>query len=183
MHTTATLIAAAVAPARASYVARCVELADRHIIRVCEQLAADEWNLDAYCPRSNLDRADYKRSQAVRAFAESITERDLRPGQNQYSPRDTNFRKVAPLKVQAVIESTRKAADAIFDAYIGKLVVKLAGEPVVDAFLADSRPLWAGSTLVVKRADCSVERWSTKTIINVSVHGKLFNQFPTRKVK
>jgi len=42
--------------------------------------------------------------------------------------------------------------------------------------------MWDGST-VIYHTQAGMVRWATQTIINVSVLGKLFNQFPTRLIK
>ena len=81
------------------------------------------------------------------------------------------------------IEMSAKDAEQSFDAYAAKMVGKI-GEDVMAAELkCGSGNVWTRSTLIVTRKDGSVEKWNTSMIVNFSVHGKMFNQFPTRKAK
>lgn len=66
-----------------------------------------------------------------------------------------------------------------FDSYVGKLAGKI-GKVVVSATLCGDP--WTGSILTVTDSNGVTEKWATRIIINVSIHGKLFNQFPTRKL-
>lgn len=70
--------------------------------------------------------------------------------------------------------------NASFNAYVFKLATKITG--VKAARLADSTAIWRGSTLIVTMNDGTEQRWVTTMILNRSVLGKLFNQWPTRRV-
>ena len=43
--------------------------------------------------------------------------------------------------------------------------------------------MWGYSVLTVTKEDGSVERWKTQQIMNISVLGLLFAQWPSRKMK
>ena len=62
--------------------------------------------------------------------------------------------------------------------YVAKLTEKVGA---CDA-AAVTGELWQESLLVVRKGE-TVERWKTQQILNFSVYGKAFNQWPTRKVK
>lgn len=76
-------------------------------------------------------------------------------------------------------EATR-AANTDFDSYLHKLDGKIGAE-IAKAALRGR--LWDGSRLHVVLRDGSQQLWDTKCILNQSVYGKLFNQWPTRQVK
>jgi len=78
------------------------------------------------------------------------------------------------------IKQAKEDAAAQYDAFVAKLVVKI-GE-VEDAKLVGNH-VWSFSILSVTKKDGTTQNWKTQQIINVSKYGKLFNQWPTRKVK
>lgn len=73
-----------------------------------------------------------------------------------------------------------RAAGDSYDAWVYKLVQKI-GKPVTQADVTGDP--WTGSTISVTTNDGEQQRWDTKMIINRSKLGKMFNQFPTRRVK
>lgn len=78
------------------------------------------------------------------------------------------------------LDGYRRAAEAEVDSYVIKLAGKI-GKPVVSGSV--NGDLWQGSTLTVAIAGSTEsQRWTTKCIINQSCLGKLFNQWPTRRL-
>jgi hypothetical protein len=67
-----------------------------------------------------------------------------------------------------------------YTAFIQKLEGKVGAHT---AAALDGSHVWGFSILTVTKADGTVEKWKTEQIINVSVLGKVFNQWPSRKVK
>jgi len=67
-----------------------------------------------------------------------------------------------------------------YDSWVYKLVQKI-GKPVTQADVTGDP--WTGSTISVTTNDGEQQIWDTKMIINRSKLGKMFNQFPTRRVK
>jgi hypothetical protein len=65
--------------------------------------------------------------------------------------------------------------------YASKLTAKV-GE-ASNASLTVSSDVWGLSVLTVTKPDGSIKRWRTQVIVNCSVLGKNFNQFPTRLLK
>lgn len=76
-----------------------------------------------------------------------------------------------------LLNATRAATAASFDAYVTKLESKV-GECQSASVMGD---LWARSVLTVTKDD-AVEHWSTQMIVNVSGLGNPYNQWPTRKI-
>jgi hypothetical protein len=83
--------------------------------------------------------------------------------------------------VEHKVGQVRAATAADFDAYVCKLNTKV-GEHTAAALVFETNYLWSNSTIDVSKLDGTVERWNTKTIVNCSVLGLVFNQWPTRKV-
>ncbi len=90
-----------------------------------------------------------------------------------------------PQRMASSVAWARKCAGEDVDSFAAKLIRKV-GEGVVgvEARVAgvDSDP-WARSTLIVTKADGNVEYWLTQRVQKTSTRGKLFFQWPTRKLK
>lgn len=172
------IILAAIESERAPTIARAVVRAQAGVNNVLHNLEAAGWNMDRAYPRPHgrMSRAEYTRAGDARAFAASITrnvvDRTYRLGEAYI---------VAPSEplVQSYIDSVRVSIDLNFDDYAAKLAAKV-GE--ITAAKLTGGPLWQSSILTVTRPDGSVERWKTQMILNVSSLGRLFNQWPTRKL-
>ena len=80
--------------------------------------------------------------------------------------------------VERLIEEAGQDAAASFDAYVAKLTAKVG--PCEQAGVEGA--LWQRSRLSVRKGPV-VEQWITQQILNFSVYGKAFNQWPTRKCK
>lgn len=81
-------------------------------------------------------------------------------------------------QIERHLQRVQVEAGKSFDAYVAKLISKV-GE--CDSATVEGA-LWQHSILTVRKGE-AVERWKTQQIINVSVLGKLFNQWPTRLLK
>lgn len=77
------------------------------------------------------------------------------------------------------VKEARRNAAHQYESFICKLEDKIGGHS--EAVLEGSH-IWGYSILTVTTPE-GVQRWKTQTIINVSKLGKLFNQYPSRKVK
>jgi hypothetical protein len=76
------------------------------------------------------------------------------------------------------ISSARQAASDSYDAYVAKMISKV-GE-VTKANMQTASHVWGYSVLEVTTITGDEQIWTTQQIVNCSVHGKLFNQWPTR---
>lgn len=172
-------IETAVSPRRTANVERAVGIASRRVELAMEDLAAAGFDLNVAAPMPNgmMGRAQYRQAQALRVFLSSITERVSE------SPCRARFDPVIVRRSEAgvahYLAAVADAAGAEFDAYVAKLSAKVGA--TVSASLDDA-PLWNGSRLSVVLPDGTAQVWKTSMILNVSVLGKLFNQWPTRLV-
>ena len=78
------------------------------------------------------------------------------------------------------IASYRRAAHAEVDSFVVKLAHKI-GKPVTSVKILGS--LWEQSFLTVVTEDGETQKWTTRCILNCSVLGKLFSQWPTRRAR
>lgn len=173
------LIAAAVFPQKDEAVSRVVGqfsvMVDKALARLAD--AGNDLNVLYPMPKSVWD-ASYKETKAKRGFIESITTFD--PNRPTRRLSDPNIRLADADRVARFLDGIRKAAEVDFDQYVAKLSKKV-GDDVADAKIVGY--VWNHSILTITKADGSTENWHTQQIVNVSKLGKLFNQWPTRKMK
>jgi hypothetical protein len=180
-------IEAAVAPLKAEAMDRAEKFGREQVAKVYALLAAADWKVNAVAPYPNsirMGRKEYMMAKGRRNFIDSLTTtRDeggkdingifIRYDQSEYTVRACSE------AVERVVQNARKNAAAQYDAFVGKLVMKVGAH---DSATLTGSHVWGFSTLTVARGPVT-ERWKTQMILNVSKLGKLFNQFPTRKVK
>ena len=173
-------IAQAVEPRRTASIERARAAAAKSIEAAYADLESNGWDLDKAAPGPNgrMSRVDYKMAQAKHNFYATITIA------NPNAPRRIRMTDPRPViasdeRISIVLARVEREASEQFDAYIGKLTGKI-GETTAASI--NNSPLWNGSVLTVTKPDGTTEQWKTKMIINVSSLGKLFNQWPTRRV-
>lgn len=172
-------IEAAVAPLKADAIERAAKAFDAHVERVLAHMEACGWDLDVAYPRANsrMSRAEYMIAQGKHGFAASLT----RAAKTSRSFNEPNIRYRADDRIAQARQGVQDATAASYDAFVAKLVGKV-GDGVEAADL-DGNHVWGRSTLTVRKAAGKVERWKTQMIVNVSCLGKVFNQWPSRKVR
>jgi hypothetical protein len=179
-------IAAAVAPLKDRAIAGATEAAKKQIERIHAKLAEHGWDVDKAAPRGRSmkdSKAVYRQKNAEHQLFWAVTE--LVPRTTYAVNPPSIMRPSAEREAKFIAEAQADAA-AQYEAFVAKLTAKvtesLGSEPVA-AELFSMGGVWGYSTVRVTAADGRVENWKTQQIINVSVLGKLFNQWPTRKVK
>jgi hypothetical protein len=173
-------IEAAVSPLRTDAVVRAETDATTLANRLLAELEAAGWDLNTVAPRPTTDmsRATYKSYQRRRAqFAMVARYAGAAVLRNRNSPeiyaRDDE-------RVAKFVQQCKEAAAASYDAFVAKLSAKIGD--CTSATLSGNH-VWGRSTLTVTKPDGATERWHTQQIVNQSVLGLLFNQWPTRKGK
>jgi len=171
-------IANAVAPIKQASIDAAVEATKEMIARFTAELEKANWDLNLAFPRPNGfgSRSAYMQKKAARDFASSL----VRTVDPSYRPNQPVFVRMCDESIARVLSAAAKDAAAQYEAYVAKLVNKI-GE-CNSAEMGYNNGVWFDSNLVVTKGDTK-EVWNTKCIINRSVHGKVFNQFPTRKRK
>jgi hypothetical protein len=169
-------IQTAVSPLRAEAIARSVESMRAAIERcVSENPVGSEFSAKFPRLNRNTSRRAYAEARAARSGAGAcvsvkaadyrITSAEFVVGRNEAG-------------IESLLAGAEATAAAAFDAYVAKLSAKV-GECDAASVVG---PLWTGSVLTVSKG-ATIERWTTRMIVNVSCLGKLFNQFPTRLAK
>lgn len=127
-------------------------------------------DLDVFAPSPNsrMSRVEYRMAGVKRAFYQMHTD-----GKGK-------DRKLSVAKRKEYIEQAEKHARDDYMAWVAKMTEKI-GKPVTKAKMTGSP--WTGSKLEVETAAGESQTWTTKMIINQSKYEKLFNQFPSRKLK
>jgi len=173
-----TVIAEAVAPLKAVAVERANEAINHRISEALADLEAHGFDLEkcAPYPSTRLGAAQYRAALAYNTFLRSLTN-STSSSRRLGSP---DIRVAEQAYIDIVVNIAESDAAAQFDAFVNKLETKV-GEVVAAELKGDA--IWNNSWLTVTKADGAVETWHTKIILNVSKHGKLFNQWPTRKTK
>lgn len=172
-------IEAAVAPLEADAVGRAEKYARARVADFVSKLEAAGWdvNLVAPYPSSNgiskfeywVKMDDYQVCGEITKWRE-ITAHHGRPC----------LVDLVPAGVESYVTRIKKQAAEEYQLFVKKLVAKIGDVLAADL---DGNHVWSSSTLTVRKADGSVERWFTQQIVNVSCRGKYFNQWPTRKLK
>jgi len=176
------LIEQAVLPLKEQAIKHAEEYALATIENIRKELEANDWQDRKIAPYPsyssglsgiayNLALARYHLVQSLVSWCEST--RSNIPG---VIHRCT----INPVKCQHFIKETKENAAAQYLAFVQKLNVKIG--PVTSATLEGSH-VWDYSFLHVTKEDGIQETWKTQMIVNVSKLGKVFNQFPTRKMK
>jgi hypothetical protein len=168
----------AVFPLKAKAVEAAEQRALEKIASVMDDLSANGWDLNVCAPRPHgmMSRAAYKQAAAkvtLYASLTSATATSLRHGQPDIRVRN-------PLGEANLVAMFRMSAAASFDAYVAKLNLKI-GE-CASATLRPLAGVWGYSELDVVTVNGVAQTWRTQMILNCSVLGTLFNQWPTRQV-
>lgn len=174
-------LSAATETQRAEYIIRIQDSFLANLNRAEAELVAGGMDVRkiAPFPHGNMSREQYRKDEARFKYFRKITTTDeTKP--RSLSMRDPDFVVLKPEVREEIKAQATRAANEDFDGYLGKLSAKIGAE-IKTATLAGA--LWDGSILKVEISDGSTQYWSTRCIINQSVYGKLFNQWPTRLQK
>lgn len=168
----------AVSPLKEMAIARSVAAMEKRVAEAVKALEEANWDAQivAPYPKSNCSRGEYQARLAYYNFIRSITNY-TKATRRMNEP---EIRVYDEVRVKVLLQKAREFAAAEYESYVAKLNAKI-GEVEKAELLGNS--VWNYSILVVTKKDGTVERWKTQIIVNVSSLGKLFNQWPTRKMK
>jgi len=156
-------VATAVAPLKADAIDRAEQVARNIAKDVQTKLDAGHRFILPMQEMLKLSGLDYERYKLNQHFYYSLTLDN----------------KISDKKFKAFIAMYRADAAAQYDAFVLKLVGKVG--PCISATL-DGNHVWGYSILTVTKTN-TTERWKTQQIVNTSKLGKLFNQWPSRRMK
>lgn len=171
-------IAAAVAPLKQGAQDYAEQCARRQCDRMLATLEEAGWDMQiAYpFPNGRMGRAEYTLAKEDHYLCSRITKSTLDFSRRHGAP---DPRTINPEGLEQYVAEVRKEAALSFEAYVEKLVEKVGP---VDAASVCGNALWNFSVLTVQK-NGTTEQWKTQQIVNVSKLGRLFNQWPTRKMK
>jgi hypothetical protein len=173
--TTQNAIAIAVEPIKQASIDAAIEATHEVIAAYKERLEAANWDLDVAFPRPshNTSRATYMAMKARHDFASSLVRSTVSCRRRS----EPNLVEWCEEGVARVVKNAADDAAFQYEAYVVKLIKKVgACDSAVMGFM---NGVWYDSNLVVIKGGAK-EVWNTKCIVNRSVYGKVFNQFPTR---
>jgi hypothetical protein len=177
-------VAVSVETLREAAIARAAEFSQKKIDSVKKQLEEGNWDREVVAPYPDILRNsredDYRRKHAFYNLVRRLTESTNTSGYRSF--RDKNdFCVMSDKGCEKFIQDNKEMAAIQYDAFVIKLIGKVG--PVVKAECASHAGVWGRSTLTVTQKDGKVQNWLTQQIINYSVLGTAYNQWPTRKVK
>jgi len=172
-------IETAVMPLKDAAIARADKEAHALVERVRADLEKHAWDFAAAAPypRSlHMSRRDYLMGVSKYKLYAALT----RSTNAILRPKEPHIVTMHADKIAKFIQEAKENAADQYEAFVAKLCGKV-GE--VESATLSGDHVWSYSLLKVTKPDGATETWKTRMIINVSKLGKLFNQWPTRKVK
>lgn len=143
------------------------------------ELMAADWDANIVAPypsNTRVSRSEWQRARERYALLRRLTEWVA----SSRHPSDPEIVVFNQERVERFISEARENAAAQYELFIRKLETKV-GEHV--AATLEGNHVWGYSLLHVTKGDGTTETWKTQQIVNVSKLSKVFNQWPTRKVK
>lgn len=174
-------IAQAVEPLRQDAMASATEYARKLAATMAANIEHAGWDINvAYPhPRGTLGRAEYKRAAMLCQLAQYFTKTDEVKHSVCRRPSDPHYVVLDQAGIDRYVEEARKDASAQYDLFIAKLEEKVGAH---SGATLNGNHVWGHSILMVVTPS-GIQHWKTQQIINTSVLGKVFNQWPTRLVK
>lgn len=178
-----TPIGLAVEPLRAEAIRYAGDQAKKFADKFLKKFEEAGSDAQTFCPYPcsiNCSREEYQNKLAKRSLLMSLTSPVKTDRYGSRRMNDPEPRVRSKELIETFVQNAELDAAMQYDMFVLKLVEK-AGEHV-KADLTGNH-IWSESYLRVEDKDGNVTTWKTQTIINFSKYGKMFNQFPTRKVK
>lgn len=175
------LITEAIKPMKESAITLAENRMKAVIDKTLEGLQATNWDRKLYAPLSksfNISKTQYRQEREKYYFVQRIT-KSLKPC---LSPNEPDFCEISQEGIAKLMKDAKEEAGFTFEKFTCKLSQKI-GENVVSVKAYAKEELWTESLITVTDETGTVSTWKTKQIVNCSVYGKLFFQWPTRVVK
>jgi hypothetical protein len=164
-------------PAKARAVQSAREKAVAKVAQLRKDLEAAGWDIRVAAPvPTNVWAHDYKAARARRSVYESVT----KSVDSSYSRSGPRIVEMDQNGIDRFISNTEQDAALQYDMFICKMVSKVGD--VKDAQIEGDH-VWSHSILTVTLQDGTVQRWKTQQIVNYSVYGTPYLQWPSRVVK
>lgn len=186
---TLAFVTAALAPTEAHLKAAYYAANVKNYRAVIARLEAAGWDMEKAfpSPRSNMSRESYQSARERRANAEKFTQWDhakrTLESNRMFGPEPVKLKLTESEQLAELMVEAASDAKAALQSYCWKLAGKISseladGDTVTGATYRGSADVWGWSFVDVTTAAGS-QCWKTKMIVNFSVYGKPFNQWPT----
>lgn len=159
------LVSEQVLPLKKDSIEKAEQYANEVIENYLKEMEKAEWDLNAFVNKSEKYKLFYALSTWVKPSR---------------SPSEPNLRKISQEAEKRFIDAAKENAGMQYDKFIFKLTKKVGS--IISAKLTGDH-VWGYSILTTTDLEGNKFYWKTQQIINVSKLGKVFNQYPTRKVK
>lgn len=154
----------------------------RRYNEVVEQMTAHGWDFHAAFPYPSAFDFDYMNKRIEYNFAAQVTQSIV----TCPSPNRPDYRKLREGVTERFVQEADRDATTMIRAYAQKLAGKVtaadADYKIASVEYTGRNDPFAASVLRMVDAAGNTMVWSTRCILNCSCKGKLFNQWPTRKV-
>lgn len=167
----------AIEPLRQISIENALKSAKASIAKAHEDLLKHNYNLGSACRYEDFGGQVY---YIANKFYERIT-RPVADGCS-FSKAEYLQRKPCLESEASFLKETEESASLEFDKYVAKMISKIGEVESAELKSIFDNDIWGYSFLNVVK-DGEAMSWKTQQIINVSKLGKMFNQWPTRKMK
>jgi hypothetical protein len=172
-------IVKAVFPAKKDAQDRAERWGKERIAKVLAELAANGWDLNKAAPNPSSFKDSRNEYKAKRAKREHFASLIVYQEKVRYD-RDELLVARSEAQEARFIETVREMAGQQYESFIFKMVAKI-GE--VETAALEGNHVWGESYLTVTKAGGVSEVWKTQQIVNHSIYGTPYNQWPSRKLK
>lgn len=162
-------ILAALEPCRAALEASSLRRLRAQSDLVAKRLEEHGWDFKAAFPYNAYSQTSVRLRQIARTLVVSIGPCVLRPSEPELVAMRPNL-------AEEQAKDAQRAVAGFLEAFAAKMVEKSGGVAEEVSYAGSADP-FSNSVLTIDGV-----KWHTKCIINVSKLGKLFNQWPTRRV-
>lgn len=187
---TLAFVTAALAPTEAHLKAAYYAANVKNYRAVIAALIAAGWDMQKAFPHphGSMSRAQYKHADAARKNAERFTQWDhakrTLESNRMNGPEPVKLKRTEAEQVAKLDAEAARDAKLALQSYCWKLAGKIQseladGDTVAGATYAGTSNVWGWSFVNVTTAAGGSQSWKTKMIVNFSVYGKAFNQWPT----
>jgi len=183
------LIKDALRPCEAVLVKLFSEALHKQLQQLTADLERDGWNSEisyGYPKTSFCSRSDFKMQEDRYNLCKKYTGPDPVKQPCCRSMHDPDYRILRSDNAQRIQKEAELNAKLSLEGYCEKMALKVAKEagnvPVTSATYHGNVNPWGYSHIEVALGDGTKQMWRTQMIVNTSCLGKLFNQWPTRRV-
>ncbi len=169
-----TPVAAAVAPIKADAIAHAETYATKTVARIRAELEEANWDIELVAPYPRTYAHDYHGAKSRRLMFDAVTKWTVA----SHRPGTPLFVTMPDKLVENFIRQNKEAAAAQYDLFVMKLEGKVGAHT---AARLEGNHVWGWSHLYVE-TEAGTQVWKTQQILNVSKLGKVFPQWPSRKV-